>query len=395
MTESALTVEQLIHIIKATDDEPWGILTGNGFNLSCEVRTDYRSLCDALVDSFSDELSKEEIAKLKSELADETHNFEVWLSKKSKESYIEKIALKAIHRQWLVEFVNACSQDHKQYIFSQSLNDFLNLFQYFFTVNVDPYFYRRCLARKQQLETPTEGEKNSEDTTATKGSTQAINSALTKTVFVGPEADKVREVDASRALKRSYQKELGLLPAEEEKSKEINDGFSTRGNMENKEVETHSHNLFYLHGACHLKIIDSHQNSKIMKKLKAGDEGSLISAIRAEEPETNSAIFAGTSAEKLQKINANEYLKSQYDTFKAIDCKNMVIYGTSLAENDKHVWDAISENFNMQNIYISYHGNNAANVKQRAEQIFSGKKLKFFQSKQFVEDTLTVEEETK
>ncbi len=73
----------------------------------------------------------------------------------------------------------------------------------------------------------------------------------------------------------------------------------------------------------------------------------------------------------------------------------MVIYGTSLAENDKHVWDAISENFNMQNIYISYHGNNAANVKQRAEQIFSGKKLKFFQSKQFVEDTLTVEEETK
>ena len=347
MTKNVISFNELENLIKSNNDS-WGILTGNGFNISCEVKTDYQSLCTGLINYFSDELSQVDIDHLKSELKHTEYNFEAWLSTKTAEDYMGKIALKAIRRQWLVEFVKACCKDRKQHNFSQSLNYFLNLFQYFFTLNVDPYFYRRCLARTQPMDTKKMPNSEGESTS----STRAQTSAGIETVFVGIEKEQVEEVKAQDALKKSFRKAKGLLPPENEKPKGINDGFSKRRNMRKEGVDPRNHNLFHLHGACHLKVIESADKAKIMKKLKSNDEQTLIGSILAEEPETNSAIFAATSEEKLQKIKENEYLKSQYEAFSKVSCRNIVIYGASLADNDKHIWDAIRKNPNIYGVYI-------------------------------------------
>ncbi len=139
-------------------------------------------------------------------------------------------------KQWLVEFVRACSQDVKQYIFSQSLNVFLDLFQYFFTLKVDPYFYRRCLARKKQINLPGDADQK----LASDPATQAQTSAVMQEVFVGLTREKLELLDASSVLKKPCLKKLGLLPEEDKKPKEINDGFTTEGNMKKKKLKRKS-----------------------------------------------------------------------------------------------------------------------------------------------------------
>ena len=379
MTEN---VEDLIKLIQKSE-EKWGILTGNGFNLSCCVKTDYQSLCHGLVHSFGSELTQEEISLLCQEFASKGFNFEVWISEKSKNDYMHKIALRAIHRQWLVEFVKACALDQKQYIFSDRINEFLNLFHFFFTLNVDPFFYRRCLARKEIPYPPSEPQSELEPIQTQNNKTTAKSSAISQNVFLGKTADTIQEVNAS-CLTKKAKKELGLIPEELEKPKEVVDGFNTHGNLSNREVIQKDHSLFYLHGACHLKIVTAPDGKKTMIKLKASDERSLISSIRAEDPDTNSAVFAGTSQEKLKKIQENQYLKDQLDAFGKIESTNLVIYGASLAENDAHIWNTINNNDYIKDLYISFHGNSHSQIQETAQKTFSNKKVTLFETEQFV-----------
>lgn len=359
-----ITFNQLKDSIRASDKKNWGILTGNGFNLGCGVQTDYKSLLNGLVVSLSRILTEEECRLIQEEIKEKSYNFEelVGLYEQRVKNNIEKIGLKAIHQWWLLEFVKVCANDSGQYFHSENISNFLDLFQYFFTLNVDPYFYRQCLALKQQV--PYEEDAN---------------------VFVGLEASNVEEKKASKVLKTSYRRELGLFSEDGENRKEIKDGFGRRGKMNAK---CHEQNLFYLHGACHLKIIDSTNNKSIkkgMKKLNANDEKTLIRVILEENPETNSAIFANKSEEKLNKIRNNTYLEKQYKNFKEICCQNIVIYGASLADNDKHIWKAINANSRMRDIFISYYEeNDLEKIQTQAEKVFNEKSLYFFQSEQLV-----------
>ena len=379
--EVAMTLDNLIQTIK-TSDEGWGLLTGNGFNLACGVKTDYPSLCESLVNSFLNDLTTEELEDFKNALKAENYNFEQWLSKHSKETVTDKIALKAIGAEWLVEFVKACSNDSRQYNFSEKLNEFLCLFQHFSTLNVDPFFYRRCLGRndKPKKERPL----NSEASESNQASASAVqSSAITNSVYMGTELENVSQRDSS-FLSKKGKKEMGLIPEETDTPKDIRDGFSKNGQIKKDEKENSPANLLHLHGACHLQIDDMPDGKKTMRKLKSSDDKSLIRSILEEDPRANSAIFAATSEEKLNTINANEYLIGQLDSLKAANIKNLVIYGASIAENDKHIWGAINENTNIEKIYIGFH-RGLDDLKAFVDRAFTNKKTLYFKSENFIE----------
>lgn len=147
--------------------------------------------------------------------------------------------------------------------------------------------------------------------------------------------------------------------------------------------------IFYLHGALHLTATDPVEklsNKGRQKKLKDQiDE--LLNA------KTYPLIVTeGTAADKLVRIETNEYLRFGFESFAKIEGA-LYTFGHSLGEADAHLGDAIALNPNLRQLFVGIYGDADSQTgldlrksvgricELRAQQGLSALEFKFYDAK--------------
>ena len=107
--------------------------------------------------------------------------------------------------------------------------------------------------------------------------------------------------------------------------------------------------LYFLHGALHL----FYDKGNIIKLLSSQNHSNLLEQIK-DRIENNSypiCITAGSADEKLEMIKGNYYLSRCFDALNSLQDYNLVVFGTYLKDNDKHIRDVILQS-GVKNIFF-------------------------------------------
>lgn len=139
------------------------------------------------------------------------------------------------------------------------------------------------------------------------------------------------------------------------------DGFRA----ERKWAPDDSHqNVFFLHGGLHL--YDT--GDSIRKLAFKGSGESIIDQVRDNLAEGRFPLFVSepTADKKKARIERNPYLSYGFRSLAEID-SSLVVFGHSVHENDKHIFDQVKRS-GAGRIYVSLFGdeNSPANVRTRA-----------------------------
>ena len=200
---------------------------------------------------------------------------------------------------------------------------------------------------------------------------------LMKDLFKDENQEKIEAV-SDRIWKEKDKSHISEEENKSSKLEKINDGFS--GSKTNgKKVYTYenpkSQNLFFLHGSFHI-----HQDNKKIYKITQEKGKALYEkleeAINNEEKDII-CVLESESEDKKNKIEGNEYLKRAYQKLSEIE-GSLVIFGSSLAENDKHIFERINENPNIKKLYISSCKDTIGDDEENANKHFPEKEIIFF-----------------
>lgn len=181
------------------------------------------------------------------------------------------------------------------------------------------------------------------------------------------EGNRVLEKDFSNLTKADFEKQLSdvLKSKNIKKDKrclevlyeelnqnevqlEIADGFSKNNRLELFEYKPEiNRNLFFLHGAFHL-----YKDKKKIYKISRNTEKALYDVIdEILDNESKDLICVFNNESKIDEINNCEYLKDSLDEISNLN-GNIVIIGSSLDENDKHIFEEIN-NSNISKVYFA------------------------------------------
>lgn len=200
---------------------------------------------------------------------------------------------------------------------------------------------------------------------------------LTKTHFVA----EIKEY--SKTLKKGWQtkdiERVVKIIFQEEKGNEllnkIDDGSIQLTLFDTTEfvfdVNSSTQNLFFLHGAFHI-----YKDGEYFKKITQQSDKALyekIEEVLNNEGQEIVCIFQNKN--KADVINDNEYLKHCFDKLGQLS-GNLVIIGSSLADNDNHIFSQINDS-PIENIYISAFGDKAK-ILETAKSKFPNKNIKLF-----------------
>lgn len=200
---------------------------------------------------------------------------------------------------------------------------------------------------------------------------------LTKTHFIA----EIKEY--SKTLKKGWKakdiKRVVETVIQEEQDNEllnkIDDGSRQLNLFDDTEfvfdVTSSTQNLFFLHGAFHI-----YRDGDFVKKITQQSDKALYE--RLEEVlnnEEQEIVCVFQHKDKIDVINNNEYLKHCYDKLGQLS-GNLVIIGSSLADNDNHIFDQIN-NSQIVTLYISAFGDKER-LFEVAKSRFPNKNVKLF-----------------
>lgn len=152
-------------------------------------------------------------------------------------------------------------------------------------------------------------------------------------------------------------------------------------NLFNPGDKDFKHHIYYLHGALFL-----YENGLETIKIKKDDNSWLISKINEQISQSNYPLFIseGSWNSKSKSIQSNSYLQYCFSNFQNNKDRELVVFGQSLSEQDKHIAKAIDESY--KTVAISIKTDHYENLKQlRAEKnrissLFKRVKFDFFDS---------------
>ncbi|WP_217495834.1 DUF4917 family protein [Mangrovivirga cuniculi] len=103
-----------------------------------------------------------------------------------------------------------------------------------------------------------------------------------------------------------------------------------------------NNHIYYLHGS--LFLFDNGIDSLKIRRL---NDNWLLDLITQQINRSNYPLFIseGTSESKLKQINSNQYLSYCFEKLKSDSSENLIIYGQSLGEQDKHLAELIDHKF--------------------------------------------------
>ncbi|GGB20039.1 DUF4917 family protein [Agarivorans gilvus] len=142
---------------------------------------------------------------------------------------------------------------------------------------------------------------------------------------------------------------------------QTDDGF--RANQTWQSVGT-AQEVFFLHGGLHL-----YDTGLSIKKHVCDDRGdTIVDKVRNNLENGRFPLFVSepTHEKKLSKIEHNPYLNKCYESLKRLD-GNLFIFGHSMDENDKHIFDQIKAS-NLSRVFVSLYGdeNSEENLRTKA-----------------------------
>jgi len=150
-------------------------------------------------------------------------------------------------------------------------------------------------------------------------------------------------------------------------------GRENKFDPEESDLKRHRTPIYHLHGALHLVVNRDGTTRKLSKKdLKEGEDD-LLSLFDKDAPRELEArqllVTEGSARDKLQAIEANDYLSHVYTALKD-DEKDLLIFGHSLADEDRHLIDAINAN-QKRSVAVSMHGGSKKRLHEAGHRILS------------------------
>ena len=196
--------------------------------------------------------------------------------------------------------------------------------------------------------------------TIKKGSFEAIIKEYSKKENKGWNSKDIKKA-CDEIWKKNNQPEL-----------DVNDGFQKELFQSND-----PQNLYFLHGAFQIvkskndiKKITAKQNKPFVQKLEE--------TIHSEDKNIV-CVLTYQSEEKKAEIEENQYLKKCFDDLSKID-GSLVILGSSLTENDKHIFEQINKS-SVNKIYISSCREKSEEDFGRAKMLLTDKEIALFDYK--------------
>lgn len=201
---------------------------------------------------------------------------------------------------------------------------------------------------------------------------------LTKTHFISEiktyskvNNKKWKDKDIKRVINKILKEEQNQLTL-----KNIDDGskqlkiFKDQSEFifENRKTQ----NLFFLHGAFHI-----YKDGKIFKKITQQSDKALyekLEDVLNKDSQDIVCVFQNTN--KMDVIKDHEYLQNCFNKLDELS-GNMVIIGSSLANNDNHIFSRIN-NSRIKKVYISALRKEKEEIQERAEVVFSKKEICLF-----------------
>lgn len=367
------------------------LLLGNGFSISLGVKTGYKDIFEKMC----------EMNPIYKKLGNEEYNVEEIIRQciccinnddNNEYSIFTKEYLK---KQIKLDFAKALtkivSKETKNVYRAENKKIYLLLkeFDSYFSLNFDPFLYDLLMLFKKDKEDVLSFEHYLPEMKKLKNEDvqkimDIIENALKDgkvTISIGKEEvasnmSKMNKKEFEKNVKEflkngnvSYFYEDSIQEAidkiwedrnQRTKGLNPNDAFSSRHSLtlfddfKNFPIygEDISQNLFFLHGAFHIvkhngeyyKITQS-KNTQLYKRLQnfIGKDGC-----------ESVCIIEGTTEEKMKRIENDVYLNDCLKKLKDLS-GNLVIIGSSLADNDKHIFDAI-ESSRIDKIYYASYG---------------------------------------
>lgn len=402
-----LTYKEVLESIQNQENH---LLIANGFNYGLGVKTGYRNIFKKMTknnkDIYNDAIEMIEncsfdleyfIGKLEEDINQENSFLKKYVNNKIKLDFMQ-----ATHEIVKAEIKNIYAAKN------DGVFILLKEFTSYFTLNYDSLLYLLLLKYK-----PIENEKNNaivlqpslkfieddldtqqnniytEIKNARANGTLKLNlgsdtsslekdcKLLTKTHFVA----EIKEY--SKTFKKGWQtKDIDRVVKtifQEEKSNEllnkIDDGSRQLTLFDTTEfvydVNSSTQNLFFLHGAFHI-YKDGESFKKITQQSNKALYEKLEEVLNNEDQEV---VCVFQHENKTDVIHDNEYLKHCFDKLGQLS-GNLVIIGSSLADNDDHIFEQIN-NSEISTIYISAFGDKEK-ILEAASSKFSNKNIKLF-----------------
>ena len=404
-----------------SSNSPNHLLLGNGFNNSLGIETDYKSIFEKMKEKYPDYSKVEDalekdgydiealIKNLKRKVKEDEKSLPQHIVKEVRE--YKKFLPQYIARNVKLDFMQAANSIVKTKINkvyqeeNQRIHVLFRKFTNYFTLNYDPFLYLLLMKFKKHDEhnivmfqkttlfqaedlDRTQNDIYSEVKKINKDGVVSITNdgneteiklqKCTKTEFtkIVQIYFKDRRWDKDRGWNNeAIQKAVDLLWDEKNQklSLVVNDGF--RGeefSLENQKIQ----NLFFLHGAFHI-----YRDKKLVKKVTQSQDKALyerLGEIIDSKEKDLVCVFAGTSEEKKEDIEKNKYLKVCLEKLSSLTgC--LVILGSSLSDNDRHIFEAINKS-SISSIYISSTKEDEIKRSEESRKLFPDKEITLFNS---------------
>lgn len=398
-----LTYKELLESIEYSENH---LLIANGFNRGLGINTSYSSIFKKMIE---DKAIYKDAELLFIECGYDLENF----LGKLEEYITNPFVIKYVKNNIKLDFMRATHKIVKSEIKNiyaeknEGVFMLLKNFTNFFTLNYDSFLYilllkhnsinyeKNCLALLPTLdfieqdnniksadiytEIRNARENGELNISIGKGNTtKKMLGKLPKTHFTAEIKTYAKEHNKSWKDK-DIKNVVNIILQEEVRNKvldDIDDGYKQlslfNDNIEYIYTNRETQNLFFLHGAFHL-----FKDGKIFKKITQHTDKALydkLEDVLNNEEQEIVCVFQHTN--KLDVINQNDYLSNCLSKLEQLN-GNIVIIGSSLAENDNHIFSRIN-NSNVQNIYISSLDKEEENMQEKARILFPDKNVVLF-----------------
>ena len=414
MTKTVTNIEFKIYpeILELLDKHNSHLLLGNGFNLGLGVDTRYEAIFKKMTENDYGVYNEardivaqcnydleEFIGKLNEDISANNLFLKKYIANKVKYDF-----MKATHEIVKNEIKNIYAEKNEEIFIL--LQNFTN----YFTLNYDPFLYllllnykledsgieHKALAMQPSLKfiekNINEAQNNiySEIRKARKEGTVKISvgGKSTPTLNTMDNITKKQFVSNIELYSRNQnkgwkttdiEKVVKKILEEEKKNKvlsAVNDGSKqmTFGGVSEYvfDVNRKTQNLFFLHGAFHI-----YRDGKREKKITKTSDKALYDRLEVILNNEDRDIICVFQAEnKIDEINKSEYLKRALAKLSTLT-GSMVIIGSSLSDNDKHIFDNIGKS-RIDTIYISTQKSAVEKDYKKASKMFDNKRIVLF-----------------
>jgi hypothetical protein len=393
-----MSLIKYLEVLSAIENTENHLLLGNGFNYSLGVNTGYKNIFEVMKEqnpvynSLNIENGNYDIEGIIGRLKNNIDNSD----KDFLHLYINNRVKK--------DFITACYSIVKESIKNiyAEKNDGIGLlfknFTNYFSLNYDPFLYLLLMKYKKNENLlifnnsiPFKEIDLNIQTSEIYKTIKDIYCTYKKDIL-DSNGNKILEKDFNLLTRTDFEKQLSeVLKSKKIKLNkrclevlyeelnagsiklDINDGFAFSENLSLFEYKPDiNRNLFFLHGAFHL-----YKDKKSIYKITKMNEKALYEVIdEILDNESRELLCVFTNQNKIDEINNSPYLKNNLDSLSTIG-GSIVIIGSSLDDNDKHIFDCIDKS-NVNKIFFASTINGYEKDTERLNGFFSSKEIVLF-----------------